>query len=142
VIGKGGNCIKHLIEEFGVRIAVPLEKQVLPGDKDKFPFIYIGGDDPKKVHEATIRVFELVLMSMSRERGMLLRVKNNVDELGSELQYKDLKIFEQKEQIAELKISAGVESEGEEEEEEEETGITMSCGSSSATSLPYAAFGQ
>lgn len=133
VIGKGGACLKSLSTEFrGVRIAIPTESQVLPQDKSKFPFIYIGGADAKMVHEATIRVFELVMTSMTRERFNLLSENAKIEKLEEDIQYKDLKIFEQKEQIADLKISAGVESD---DEEEEETGITMGGGSS--TTLSY-----
>ena len=64
-----------------------------------------------------------------------MREKNKIEELETDIQYKDLKIFEQKEQIAELKISAGVESDDEDDDDEEETGITMGGGSS--TTLSY-----
>ena len=117
VIGKGGTAIKALMVQFRVKISIPKKEHVKPQDMGMFPFIHVSGR-MKEVNAATLHIYELVYTSMFRERGNLLKVKRELDDVGQTLQHMDVQKFEYEEQIKELKMY-------EDSDDEEEDGITM-----------------
>ena len=103
VIGRHGSCVKGLISKYGVTIAIPKIGDVKPEDKDKFPFIFVGGEDERKVHEASIHIFQLVITSMTRERLELLNNIPMLEESRKELDVKSAELVVQEDTIKGLK---------------------------------------
>lgn len=114
VIGKGHSTINALKDEFSgkegwekVVIAVPKFKDVKEEHKKMFPFIFVGGRDLKRVHGATIRVYELLLTSISRERVGIFHELARKDAVVEECRRKDAIIASLNSKIDELKSKVG-----------------------------------
>lgn len=114
VIGKGHSTINALKDEFSgkeawekVVIAVPKFKDVKEEHKKMFPFIFVGGRDLKRVHDATIRVYGLLLISISRERVEIFHELARKDTVVEECRRKDAIIASLNSKIDELKSKVG-----------------------------------